>query len=86
MLPDDKNAFARLFGEAADADDFVSRANEMLRQYEFKVIGFSQVQKIIPGNFYGEPEERFLDLIDQTRKVRGPIFGSFHRFPLDSES
>lgn len=85
ILPDNKDAFVRLFGKANDADDFISRANEMLRKYELEVIGFCQVQKIVPGNFYGETEKRFLDLVDQAGKVRGPLLGSFHRYPADSE-
>lgn len=85
LLPDGKNAFARLFGTATDADDFVSRANEMLRHYELEVIGFSGVQQIVPGNFYGETEERLADLVAQALKVKGPLLGTFHRYRSDSE-
>lgn len=85
LLPQGLNALARLFGRATDADDFVARANEMLRQYKLDVIGFSDVQPVDPRKLYGETEERLEELVDQARKVKGPICGTFHRYPSGSQ-
>lgn len=85
MLPEGRSAFVRLFGRATDPDDFVSRANEMLRHNELQVIGFSEVQRVISGKLYGESEERFFDLLEQARKVAGPLFGTMHNFPTHSD-
>lgn len=85
LLAANKNAFARLFGAATDADDFISRANGMLRDYELEVIGFSQVQQLIPGKLYGETEERFKDLIGQAAEVEGPLLATFHEYPSADE-
>ena len=85
LLAANKYAFARLFGVATDADDFISRANEMLRHYELEVIGFTQVQQVIQGKLYGETEERFKELVSQAAKVKGPLLATFHEYPSQDE-
>lgn len=85
ILPNGRSAFARLFGRASDPDDFVARGNEMLRHHELQVVGFSEVQRVVSGKLYGESEEQLFDLLDQARKVAGPLFGTMHTFPTEGE-
>ncbi len=62
-----------------------SAGNEMLRHHELQVVGFSEVQRVVSGKLYGESEEQLFDLLDQARKVAGPLFGTMHTFPTGGE-